>query len=188
MAGSKKYLAIGLALALAMPTTVFAQEATIEVKEPFVVKNEKILDKNSNEVGMIQFTADIDPETTFVQNFELTATVYKKDGEGFVPYEGLTYTWVDPNAEEGDGATDEIVNNLPTYTINDNGTYTVQVDLRNVTTTWELDEKVLNFSVDIICVDITAPVILSVTQNPTEWTKNNVEVVVECADYQPERF
>ena len=35
MAGSKKYLAIGLALALAVPTTVFAQEATIEEKEKF---------------------------------------------------------------------------------------------------------------------------------------------------------
>ena len=182
MAGSKKYLAIGLALALAVPTTVFAQEATIEEKEKFVVKNEKILDKNANEVGMIQFTADVDPATSFAQKFELTATVYKKEGEELVPYDGLSYTWVDPNAEEGD----ETVKNLPAYTINDNGTYTVQVDLNNVTTTWELDEKVLNFSVDILCIDITAPSILNVTQTPTEWTKDKVVITVEAADYQPE--
>ena len=190
MAGSKKYLAIGLALALAVPTTVFAQEATIEEKETHVVKNEKIIDKNENEVGMIQFTADVDPKTSFAQNFELTATVYKKDGEGFVPYEGLTYTWADPNIEEGDDTTNEIVNNLPTYIINDNGTYTVQVDLRNVTTSWDLwnsdEEKILNFSVDINCIDITGPTILSVTQTPTEWTNENVKVTVECVDYQPE--
>ena len=140
MAGSKKYLAIGLALALAMPTTVYAQEATVE-NEIFVVNTERILDINENVVGMIQFTSDVDPES-YVQALELTATVYTKNGEEYIPLEGVTYTWVDPYAEENPD--DEKVNNLPTYSVTGIGDYTVKVDLTNASVVWNLDTNVLS--------------------------------------------
>ena len=101
MAGMKKLMAMGLALAMALPTSVYAEEAEPQRFE--YLKQE--IKKEDNLVGYIVCMANMEKVTgdkvNFAKDLELTVEFLDKDSKVLEEAQlaGVTYSWVDPYAK-----------------------------------------------------------------------------------------
>jgi len=159
----KKIMAAGMIVSLALPMAVYGEDNT--EKQSIVIDSKPIKDENDIKTGTFNCEKDTGEWTKAVV---LTASAVPESGKTLP---SITYSW------QKDKATDEKTGS--TYTIDENGTYTVklQVPSSSKLTAEPIEIEVKN-------IDKTGPEIVKTSKSTEEWTNGPITLTFECEDYQ----
>ena len=159
MAAVKKIVTAGLLMALAVPTAVYGAE-----KAGY---SQPIKDTKEQQVG--EFGCEKNTEE-WAKEVILTASAVPDSGKTLPE---VSFTW----REEQKSA----ASTGQTYTVRENGVYTVRLQLPESSGLTAGD-----IQVDVQNIDTTGPEIIQVNRDVSEWTSAPVTISVECEDYQEE--
>lgn len=157
MAAVKKIVTAGLLMALAVPTAVYGAE-----KAGY---SQPIKDTKEQQVG--EFGCEKNTEE-WAKEVILTASAVPDSGKTLPE---VSFTW----REEQKSA----ASTGQTYTVRENGVYTVKLQLPESSGLTAGD-----IQVDVQNIDTTGPEIIQVNRDVSEWTSAPVTISVECEDYQ----
>ena len=157
MAAVKRIATVGLIMALAVPTIVYGAE-----KAGY---SQPIKDTKNQQAGV--FGCEKDTEE-WAKEIILTASAVPDSGKTLPE---ISFLWREDQ--------DDTVSTGKTYTVKENGIYTVTIQLPEGSGLTAED-----IQVDVQNIDTTGPEIVSVTKDVSEWTSGAVKITVECEDYQ----
>ena len=157
MTGIKRIAAVSLLMALTVPAFVYGAEEA-ENTQP-------IKDIKEQRVGVFQCEKNTEEWTKEVF---LKASAIPDSGKKLPE---VSFLW---QGSQGTGAQEG-----ETYTVKENGIYTVKLQLpeKSGLTAEDISVKVEN-------IDTTGPEIINISKDVSDWTNGAVTVTVECEDYQ----
>lgn len=154
MAAFKKIAAAALMMVLAVPAVAYGAGET-EYSQP-------IRDIKQQQAGVFQCEKNTEEWTKEVV---LTASAVPDSGKTLPEF---SFLWQGAKST-GDGV----------YTVKENGTYTVKLQLPE-----DSGLKAEDIQVDVQNIDILGPEIINITKDISGWTSGPVKITVDCEDYQ----